>query len=176
MKNGDIMTNFYLFSMANLWRKWKSYSEISFHNDYHFFFSLKSTQQKFKELLSQHCQLHCRKKNAAKLSWWWLSQTIIIPCIKPGTIGDNFTPGRTLSYVGWRTSLWFLAGCCFIQIRYLRLSPTNLKTFLPFFSQQNTGYCKKFFLWPIGSELPANSYRKLNQNLIFGIFFVAFVD
>lgn len=126
---------FYLFSMANLWRKWKSYSEISFHNDYHFFFSLKSTQQKFKELLSQHCQLHCRKKNAAELSWWWLNQTIIILCIKPGTIGDNFTPGRTLSYVGWRTSLWFVAGCCFIQIRYLRLSPTNLKTFLPFFSQ-----------------------------------------
>lgn len=126
---------FYLFSMANLWRKWKSYSEISFHNDYHFFFSLKSTQQKFKELLSQHCQLHCRKKNAAELSWWWLNQTIIILCIKPGTIGDNFTPGRTLSYVGWRMSLWFVAGCCFIQIRYLRLSPTNLKTFLPFFSQ-----------------------------------------
>ena len=73
---------FYLFSMANLWRKWKSYSEISFDNDYHFFFSLKSTQQKFKELLSEHCQLHCRKKNAAELSWWWLNQTIIIPCIK----------------------------------------------------------------------------------------------
>ena len=27
-----------------------------------------STQQKFKELLSQHYQLHCRKKNAAELS------------------------------------------------------------------------------------------------------------
>lgn len=135
MKNGDIMTNFiclaWLIFEENENRIQKSPSTMIIT----FFFSLKSTQQKFKELLSQHCQLHCRKKNAAELSWWWLNQTIIIPCIKPGTIGDNFSPGRTLSYVGWRTSLWFVAGCCFIQITYLRLSPTNPKTFLPFFSQ-----------------------------------------
>ena len=68
MKNGDIMTNFiclaWLIFKENENRIQKSPSTMIIT----FFFSLKSTQQKFKELLSQHCQLHCRKKNAAELS------------------------------------------------------------------------------------------------------------
>ena len=62
MKNGDIMTNFiclaWLIFEENENRIQKSPSTMI----------ITSTQQKFKELLSQHYQLHCRKKNAAELS------------------------------------------------------------------------------------------------------------
>ena len=98
-KNGDIMTNFiclaWLIFEENENRIQKSPSQwLSL------FFSLKSTQQKFKELLSEHCQLHCRKKNAAELSWWWLNQTIIVSHVL------NLERSETISHPG---ALWVMS-------------------------------------------------------------------